>query len=806
MRRVTLEVSLKPFWDLHPDAIRDVAREIFRQWVALHRHAEEISILIWAADGSEILDYAGDLDQTFEWAHWMGIANPRGHAHNDPEGLGLHSRPYEYRENPPEYRYRDLAAVVRTLREVGREMTGKRIHVGATFDPGGEFARSSFKYERHPEICMANTMGQKTFVCCYATLNADSRPYAAFPRGIAQHTTLGTFLGAQARCFMADLGFDYIWLSNGLGFGMETWKATGPMFDGHHFDPSAAPAIREKILRFWRDFRANLGEFPVEVRGTNLGTGADLATDAVPLREIMEGGYGIRGTAPNSPWAAINGDFGVEMVGYMSRVAEIPQGVEFSYRYYTHDPWWINSPWLDRYGREAHDIYLPLAVARMTADGEVKTPDTLALLTIDDSYGRMPVQVPNEVTPHLLHAWETAPDAPGLITWVYPYDAFHDMAKDAPERLGEAFFHDWFVRCAVNNALPLNTVVSDRALAASLKARPAVYRQTVLLSRVPDAGSDVEQALLAHARAGGRVLLYGSTRRASDEMRQALNLRLASGIHGTLELEPTGAVDHVTGGAPTRLVHRPEISDGPIEEILAANDSGGVLASVTSGTERRIVAIARGCGAGRIAWVRGSLTSAYPEGGSLVPDDPREHAQGEQLLRDALAALGVQVSTIRRNSSQRQPVLTASRHAGGLWFSGYMPDTTATLVLNIDDGAPILVGCDAEMSEGAATYRLPLAWRRECRVLAQQQGSGVIRCREHVSVMVGISRRILLEGLENATVRFLPVPGTEKSLYFQVNPRPPYVCGPFTEPIVEERFIGECRKLDNVTGSLLISW
>ena len=28
--------------------------------------------------------------------------------------------------------------------------------------------------------------------------------------------------------------------------------------------------------------------------------------------------------APNSPWAALNGDFGLELIGWMSHIAELP--------------------------------------------------------------------------------------------------------------------------------------------------------------------------------------------------------------------------------------------------------------------------------------------------------------------------------------------------------------------------------------------------------------------------------------------------------------------------------------------------
>ena len=123
--------------------------------------------------------------------------------------------------------------------------------------------------------------------------------------------------------------------------------------------------------------------------------GIDLASNALPLADIYAGGFDME-PPPNSPWAAINGDFGLELAGYMSRIAELPAGKGYPFRFYVHDPWWLNSPWLDRYGREPHDIYLPLAVGRVNAAGRVETPRSIALLTIDDSYGRMPEKCPTK--------------------------------------------------------------------------------------------------------------------------------------------------------------------------------------------------------------------------------------------------------------------------------------------------------------------------------------------------------------------------------------------------------------------------
>ena len=152
---------------------------------------------------------------------------------------------------------------------------------------------------------MANTMGAKSFVCCYAVLNADDRPYAGFPAGIAQGTTLGTFLGRQADRFLRDLGFDYLWLSNGFGFGLETVAADGPAVRRDAFRRDQRPGDSREGPRLFGGTSTPSAALPVEVRGTNLGTGADLATDAVPLREISRGPVrpadSRRRTAPGPP-------------------------------------------------------------------------------------------------------------------------------------------------------------------------------------------------------------------------------------------------------------------------------------------------------------------------------------------------------------------------------------------------------------------------------------------------------------------------------------------------------------------------
>ncbi|MEQ8535332.1 MAG: hypothetical protein RIB86_25970 [Imperialibacter sp.] len=65
---ITLELSLKPFKKNDKKYIEEACKEIFAGWGSLVRHADTVSLMLWTADGSEILDYSGSLDQRLEWA------------------------------------------------------------------------------------------------------------------------------------------------------------------------------------------------------------------------------------------------------------------------------------------------------------------------------------------------------------------------------------------------------------------------------------------------------------------------------------------------------------------------------------------------------------------------------------------------------------------------------------------------------------------------------------------------------------------------------------------------------------------
>ena len=809
LQNITLEISLKPFYDSSPDAVREVCRKVFQQWLPLCRVAEQVSILIWASDGSEILDYSGDLQDTFEWAKYIGGANPRSTIPGDPDKLCLHSRYYLYRDDAPEFTYERLKFIVETLKFIGREITEKPIRVGATFDPGPEFAKSEFKYANHNEICLGNTMGRTSFVSCYGVLHGDSRQYAGFPDGIPEGTPFGKFLGRQSEHFLSDLGFDYIWLSNGFGFGTEAWGVTGAVFDGQTFRPDLCPDIRSKILEFWNLFRSECPKFPIETRGTNLSTGMDLSSDAVPLKDIYAGGFNLKPPV-NSPWAAINGDFGLELVGWMSHIAELP-GEGFPFRFYTHDPWWLNSPWLDRYKRQPHDIYLPLSVSRINDHGNVEVPDSVELLTVDDSYGRMPDQVPCEVIPHIQKGLSDCPDAPGPVIWVYPFDEYHQHTFDNPKRIYEVFFGDWFMRDAVNQGLPLNTVISTRAFTSAAKDCPDRFLQSVLVTTAPQPESNMSCVLEEFIRHGGRVLLYGPLEHADLRWHSLLGVQINAPLSGEFDMQVAGKIDECSKQSSNTIRHAAEFSGGGLCCTSAGSAHSEILAKAVRGGDERITALhykRPEWNGGAIAWVRGTLSCNHEQmkNRCVIPYRPTESYRSERLMRLALSRLGVDVAFRHDMPDQAMPAICISRHRNAFLFSGYVPDQLVDITMRLPAGAPLFQNIQTRIEDGKTLYRMPLAWHHECRVFVEQDG-GMLMSTDEPSVMVGVTQRYLVTGLRNATLRFFP--DTKERINrvkMLKNPTYPYLQGEWIEYRQKSDSLGLYLEVTGISGDLMIYW
>lgn len=769
LKNLTLEVSLKPFWDTDPAAIEAVARKIFTQWGTLIRHSDQVSIMLWTADGSEILDYSGDLDEAFDWARYMGCCNnnrgPLLESTSDGPS-SLNSGYYLYRKNPPVYTYRMLRDLIAILRRVGSELTGKPVRIGEIFDPGPEFADSPFKYERHPEINTSHpTNGKYWFLCSYNVLHADQRKYAGFPNGIEEGTTIGTFLGRQSQQFLTDMSFDFLWLSNGFGFGLEPWKCIGELFDGTTFYPEKAVKAREDITNFWTQFRKECPDIRIETRGTNMGVGIDIATDGISFKDIYNGGFNFQ-PPPNSPWAAIDGDFGLELTGYMSRIAELPPDEAFPFRFYSHDPWWMNSPWIDRYEGQAHDIYMPLALSRIDGDGSVKGPTSLYFLSIDNTLGGLPDCVPDEISPHMIRAFANSPDAPAPLIWLYPFGEYDELGKQE-KRLEKMYFEDWYIRSAVNLGLPLSAVVSTDNFIKSFSADKSLYCGSILMMPIPSGDSPAENAICSFIRNGGKVILYGSLADAGDNLMTMLGMTNTASLSGTFGLSIEQLpVDQLERPYPDCFFHDALLSDGGLNVLPSDYDDPSikVLAWATQEGERRVVCSERQLPdwqGGQVVWLRGTCSNTVTLGQALPkPHDPTVYFPMESLARLALSRFGYLLRVSKVNPEQRNPAIMIHRCENAFYFSGYSPDTTTELQLRFPLGAPMLIGRETWLRDGCSAYQLPRSWYHECRMFVDQKDSnGPLSCIEDTPRDNRYYRHIRIRGLNHATVYIFPYPG-----------------------------------------------
>lgn len=802
MNSITLEMSLKPFKSTEIKYMEAVCRTVFTQWKDILDEAEMVSVLLWVADGSELLDYSGDLDNEFEWCKYIGGANPRMEQDpvGDPRGVGLHTRNYLYRENPPVFTYRILKELISMLKRVGTEITGKPVRVGETFDPGPEFAKSEFKYSRHNEICYGHSMGKKSMVCSYSVLKKDDKKYAAFPNGIPDQTPFGIFLGKQAQIFLKDLGFDYLWLSNGFGFGTETWGTTGATFDGEHFYIDKMEETQKRIMDFWKYFREGC-DFPVEVRGTNFTVGIDLSSDAVNIQKIYNSNLDIL-PPPNSPWAALDGDFGLELAGYLSRMTELPDDQKYLFRYYIHDPWWMNSPWFDRYERQPHDIYLPLACVRINQEGKIGKPTHWNFLSIDNSLGEMPEQCPQEVIPYLKDALRTAPDAVSPFVWVYPFEEYCGL-KDG--RLEKPFFEDWFIRGAINHGIPLNTVVSTGIFRKTLRQNPELYQGCIPVTSVPKKGNPMQEEVIRFVQEEGNLILYGSLEGAGRKMEEFLNLSTTSSLSKELYLK-----NYLTdeNQVAEKIFHDPLLSDGGINTVLRENkEDVQVLAEVTDGSQSRVISIYRKekSWKGAVIWIRGTNCSSLQGDRILTPHNPKEFYHVENLMRLSLQKFGYDIRFRQRNLGGITPIVLISRNDNAFYFSGYVPDTTTSIEMKMPLGAPLLLGYETLLENGYSQYHMPRAFHKECRVFVEQKDTSVISYHEVCPVSYMMRRRVMVTGLQDATVRFMVRKGWAEKTELLVNPSWQMAAGIIPEQEIIETPYGAIIEARYVTGDLLIS-
>jgi len=782
--KVTLETSLKPFIELDDASITATCARLWTNWEKLIERADTVAVLLWTGDGSEIFQWRGYMDDEVPCAHSIGFCN-----YKTPGAFPPDNRHYRvnaatpYIDHPPKVTFAHLKKIIAELRAVARAMYDIDILIGATIDPGPEFVENDWKFVHHPEILTPD--GPKRFpnmmhfLTHQSSFHADDLVYAAFPEGLPEGLPLGTFLGRQFAAAAKDFGYDYIWLSNGFGYTHLPWGFRGELFEGERFCHERAADQRRKANKFWRDFRTEC-DAPVEVRGTNFSVGMDIASDGCSHVDITEIGK-LEVMPTNPPWGSRA--LGMEMVSYLTRVAKTPTD-RIPFRFYLNDPWFNCTPWYDYYARETFDLYVPMSVARLNADGAVATPTDLALLTIDTERGELLTDQANESIPHMIRALDERADAAGPVVWVYPFDEYDDVLKSDPRKLDQVFFGDWFMVQVANAGMPVSTVCSSDVFVALADA--GKLPDATFLAPVPAGDWAYQQRLLDHVRAGGRVMLYGALQFASPALIEALGVTLADPLEGDFEVDcrltgdrfarpvspPKGmdAFGASMGHAEAIRTETPDPADRPLRH-RPLNSGGGLRAVadwddddlqvvVTQGDKKRAYALTRAkaeWAGGRLAWIRGTV-SFHPFRDMLegTPDQPWNVRRPDDWPRRMLAAFGIDILHDRLDEGVRPANLFIKRWKGAWMFVGHKPNTSAKFWVRTADGAPIFPESETPIVDGYAGECFAKSINAEVRCFVKM-GDGVVQAKEMPHLVHG-RRQLSLAGLDNATVTIYPDP------------------------------------------------
>ncbi len=804
LHRVTLELSSKAFTVTSAEKAQEVASRMFTQWMPLLRESDAVAVMLWLADGSEFLEWSGDLEQTFEWAYWIGFTNPLPPPeHPTPRDLmNTHIYPKKYRQDAVPRPYSWIKRIVRILKETGLAITGKPIQVIATFDNGPEFCISHFKYRDHHEICGGVTASVHGAVICNSVLHADHKKYAAFPDGIPEGTTLGHFMGAQFREYAREFGFDGLWLSNGMGFGKSPWGIVGFLFDKHEFHPERADEATTSMLQFWHDLNEACPGIHVENRGSNFSAGVEMASDGAPLPELYDD---YRIVPPvNSPWAALNYNTGLEIAAWMSHIAILPEGV-FPFRFYTHDPWFLNSPWLDRYERVPWDIYQPLSVARIREDGTLQAADRVSFITADNTYGELPDQVPNEVIPHILHAWDTAPDAAGPLVWLYPFRLYGELVR-AHGRSDQVLREDLFLGEALQDGLPLNTVMD----ADLFLSNPGAVPSSSILVVPVSAYREPYAAAIDKFLQNGSAIFYGGITHAEPALAAKLGLTAAAPVTGEVTIMGD-ALDTLcdfsrADRTPPRIAHIHSVyEEGGLATIPDPERPARVLATARQGDTERVTCAVRG----NLAYVEAILPVRAEldfSGRVLERASVAEVYPCGMLMNLALAQFGWRLQYQFLQSNTTIPRTTITRHDNAFRFHIFARDTTAQITLHTPHGAPVFTGWESQIIHGDTTLLAPgRFYQQECRCFIHAPDTRIVSARVRLPGFPEYTDRRQYSNLVHADVTFFPPNGVTPEVLLMADENNT-IHGTLLDNTLRQTPEGPCVTLHDVTGNLLFSW
>ncbi|MDD2710559.1 MAG: hypothetical protein PHV34_21475 [Verrucomicrobiae bacterium] len=740
-------LTMKFFPDNDQQHVRADCRAVFDLWRPLIQRATEISICFMIGNGEQIYRWMGNMDDEFEWDHYKGHNNVLlGYG---TKNFGIPLR--DFKENWFHFTYHDLKNIIQWTRETAVEMFGLPVRASTIVEPGGEFCESLFRYTWHPEIVTHMGGGHGMSIDYKSALHADARSYGAYPGGIPEGEFFARFLGKQVAHFCRSMDIQDVFFLNGLGFGTHPWSIVGRNFDGKRFGLAKYADLAKDILDFWIRYKNEAPMQKVMAMGSNWPVGVDLAAKGVPLKDI----YDRRlldlplGYALSVFWL---GSLGFGMASGLSRIAHAPS---WDLNFYLHDPWYPQNPWEDYpYDRQPFDLYSQASISLVGANGVLIKPCSFQIAAIHDENGNIQPETARSFMPHLETVLSQFPDRIGPLTWLYPFDEYHQIMAEHPDWANEVWFGDAFTGMAIDAGLPLNSVISTRNLAAALKT--GVLADTILYTPTPIEGASYLPHLWQWIKAGGKVLIYGPLDHADLSVLQLLGLELSEPMKGELEFHwqrMDVIFEAMRPGTPI-VKHNSVTSGGGVREVHVTGANSEMLATVAAGGATRAYAV--GARNGQLVWCRGTLPLDINDDGGLVNHDINHYVNGARVPRLLLAIMGCQIGHALMTPGQRDPQMFMSRHRNGWFFSGCKLDNTVEYALRLPDGAPIFTGDDTCLCNGLARYHMDKTFHKECRVFVDQS-DGFISCRKRCNAEFSESE-ISIRGLRDATVTlFLPL-------------------------------------------------
>ncbi|MDF2648089.1 MAG: hypothetical protein K0Q73_3894, partial [Paenibacillus sp.] len=452
-----------------------------------------------------------------------------------------------------------------------------------------------------------------------------------------------------------------------------------------------------------------------------------------------------------------------------------------------------------------------LSVARVNAEGGLESPRIVEILTIDTEKGELNEDVPMEIIPHMKKAFKDAPDQPGILTWLYPFRELHEAMAESARHTSDVFFNDWFVRNAINNGLPLNTVLSTDDFFAMQEDVMHKLQDTILFTSAFWIKGEKAQRIVEYVRNGGKIIVYGTVE--DPALLELLNLRTEHGLEGTFSVNLSLSEDTITNDAHQGdkgrhlLQHCSHITGGGISEVVddTADRFTQLHATVNQDGLERVFTLSRALSewnGGKAGWIRGSLPFQTAGVTHLPLRQTDEYMDASVLVRYLLQPFGYSLFQTRVEEAAHHALFFVARHDNGFMLTGCKQDTSVTLQLRFPDGAPVIIGQTAVIDEEAVSYALDRTFHEECRLFVKQKQSSRVSSRENQPFPTPKKRtvrNISVYNLQDAEVTIYPPLAPLQAGIVEVKHGDQYLD-------LSGKIAGNRVRLSHITGTIDISW